>query len=363
MTVIEMAGIGPCPLAGQMLADHGATVILVTRDQAEPDPADVTRRGKHLITLDLKSPAGHDALLRLVESADVLIEGYRPGVMERLGLAPEECHARNPRLIYGRMTGWGQTGPRADQPGHDLNYLSLTGALAAMGPADRPPFPPLNLVADYGGGTMFLLFGVVMALLERTTSGKGQVIDAAMMDGVMSLLSLFHGWQAQGRMSDARQANLLDGGAPFYRCYETKDRKFVALAAIEPKFYAALLRVLDLPETWLTQQFVRSTWPDRAAVLQRLFRERDRDDWMALFDGTEACVTPVLDWTEVANDPHVRARKSMVERGGVKQARPAPRLSRTPAAVPTTLSAAGANTAAVLRGMGFNDREIAAMDL
>lgn len=361
LSVIEMAGIGPCPLAGQLLADHGATVILVEREDGQSDPASVTRRGKQSMMLDLKAPGAGEVMDRLISRADVLIEGYRPGVMERLNLGPDRCLARNPGLIYGRMTGWGQTGPRAQQAGHDLNYLSLTGALAAMGWDDRPPSPPLNLVADYGGGTMFLLFGILMALHERATSGRGQVVDAAMLDGATSMLGLFHDRRAQGRWAATRQSNLLDGGAPFYRCYETRDGKFVALGAIEPKFYAIFLRIAGLPDTWLEQQYDRSTWREKAAQLQRMFLERTRDEWMALFEGTDACITPVLDWSEVASEPHVRARETLIENAGVTQAHPAPRLSRTPAAMPAKPAVAGADTAAVLRDLGFSDAEIAKM--
>lgn len=363
LKVIEMAGIGPCPLAGQLLADHGAEVIVIDRASGAPDPADVVnRRGKRSIALNLKSAEGISAVKRLVAEVDVLIEGYRPGVMERLGLGPEVCQEINPKLVFGRMTGWGQTGPLSHTAGHDLNYLSVTGALKAMGPADRPPPPPLNLVADYGGGTMFLLFGVLMALYERGKSGKGQVVDAAMVDGVSVMVSVFHGLLAANEKTPDRESNLLDGAAPFYRCYETKDGRYLSVGPIEPQFYAEFIRLAGLPEEHLRTQYDRSTWPERRAEYEEMFRQKSRDEWMEIFDGTDACIAPVLNWNNAVEHPHNVEREVYVEVDGVIQAVAAPRLSRTPAGAPKGSGSRGADTKAVLERFGFSQEELSAMD-
>ena len=360
--VIEMAGIGPCPLAGQLLADHGAEVIVVDRESGPADAVDVVnRRGKRSIAVNLKSSEGIAAVKRLIAGADILIEGFRPGVMERLGLGPEVCLELNPRLVFGRMTGWGQTGPLAQTSGHDLNYLAVTGALKAMGPADRPPPPPLNLVADYGGGTMFLLFGVLMALYERTNSGKGQVVDAAMVDGVPVMLSVFHGMLAANEKSPNRESNLLDGAAPFYRCYETKDGKYLSLAPLEPQFFAEFVRLAGLSEEHLATQYDRELWPARRAEYAGLFLRKTRDEWMEIFDGTDACVAPVLNWDDAVTHHHNAERGTFVEVDGVMQAAPAPRLGRTPARHPVASHDRGADTRDVLSSLGYSDEEIAAM--
>lgn len=362
LKVIEMAGIGPCPLAGQLLADHGAEVIVIDRASGASDPADVVnRRGKRSIALNLKSPKGIAAVKRLVAEADVLIEGFRPGVMERLGLGPEVCHELNPGLVFGRMTGWGQTGPLAHTAGHDLNYLAVTGALKAMGPADRPPPPPLNLVADYGGGTMFLLFGVLMALYERGKSGEGQVVDAAMVDGVSVMVSVFHGLLAANEKTPDRESNLLDGAAPFYRCYETRDGRYLSVGPIEPQFFAEFVRLAGLPEEHIQTQYDRSTWPQRRAEYQDLFHQKSRDEWMEIFDGTDACIAPVLNWNNAVEHPHNVARETYVEVDGVVQAVAAPRLSRTPAEAPKGSRNRGADSKAVLESFGFSEEEVKAM--
>ena len=294
LKVVEMAGLGPCPLAGQLLADHGADVVVIDRASRKPDPRDVNHRGKRSVAVNLKSEAGVEVARKLIAQADVLIEGFRPGVMEKLGLGPEECLTLNPRLIYGRMTGWGQDGPLAHTAGHDLNYLSITGALHAMGRKGEPPVPPLNLAADYGGGTMFLLFGVLMALYERSSSGKGQVLDVAMSEGVPAMMGLLHSMLAQGFWSPQRDSNMLDGAAPYSRCYETKDAKFLSVGAIEPQFYAELVQLAGLPEADRSTQNDRGIWPDRAEAYAALFRTKTRDEWVKIFDGSDACVAPVL---------------------------------------------------------------------
>lgn len=330
LRVVEMAGIGPCPMAGQMLADLGAAVTVIDREAGRDISREVNRRGKRSVALDLKAEAGRAAALALAATADVLLEGFRPGVMERLGLGPEPCLAANPGLVYGRMTGWGQSGPLARSAGHDLTYLGLTGALHAMGRAGEPPMPPLNLVADYGGGAMLLVAGVLAALWERSRSGRGQVVDAAMCDGVPALMGLLHTMRAEGLWQDRREANLLDGGAPFYRCYACRDGRFLAVAALEPAFFAEFLRLAGLPAAWAAVQMDRGRWPEMARAFAARIAERDRDDWAAIFEGTDACAGPVLDLEEAARHPHMAARGVFLRAGGVLQAAPAPRFDRTP---------------------------------
>ena len=324
LKVVEFSGLGPAPLAGQLLADLGAQVTTVDRAAVPDDPTDINRRGKKSAVLDLKSETGLEAARDLIAQSDVLIEGFRPGVMERLGLGPQTCPET---LIYARMTGWGQTGPWAHVAGHDINYLGLTGALHAMGTRDAPPVPPLNLVADYGGGTMFLIFGVLAAVIERGVTGKGQVVDAAMVDGVPAMMGLIHAMLAQGKWTEHRSANWLDGAAPFYRCYTCADGKFVAVGALEPQFFAILLDKLKLPADYAKDQNDASIWPDRAAEFARIFATRTRDEWAAVFDGTDACVTPVLTFTEAAEHVHLATRSSLTRRDGVLQSAPAPRFS------------------------------------
>lgn len=330
LRVVELASIGPGPMCAMLLADLGADVIRI--DRLEPSGLgvpmkarfDVNGRSRRSAALDLKAAAGVDAALRIVDRADVLIEGFRPGVAERLGLGPADCHARNPRLVYGRMTGFGQTGPLAQAAGHDLNYIALTGALDAIGPAGGAPVPPLNLVGDYGGGALYLAFGLVAALFERQTSGRGQVVDAAMVDGAASLMSMFHGLLAAGGWSGPRGGNLLDGGAPFYGVYETADGQHVSIGSLEPKFYAELVRRLGLGEKFLRLQGDVSQWPALREAIAAAVRERTRDEWSALLEGTDVCFAPVLKLGEVHRHPHAVARGTYVEVAGVVQPGPAP---------------------------------------
>ncbi|WP_433276054.1 CaiB/BaiF CoA transferase family protein [Pseudonocardia xinjiangensis] len=335
LKVVELAGIGPGPHAAMILADLGADVVRIDRPSGglqlgSPDTPDPTLRGRRLVAADLKDDAGRETVLRLVERADVLVEGYRPGVTERLGVGPADCHARNPRLVYARMTGWGQDGPLARHAGHDINYISLTGALHAIGRPGERPVPPLNLVGDFGGGSMLLVIGVLAALWEAERSGRGQVVDAAMVDGASLLSQMVWGFLAQKTWLDEPGVNLLDGGAPFYDTYTCSDGRHVAVGAIEPQFYAALLAGLGLTDAGLPHQFDRERWPETAERFAGIFATRTRDEWAAAFAGTDACVTPVLAFGEVAGHPHIAARRTIVENDGVAQAAPAPRFSRTP---------------------------------
>lgn len=363
LTVIELAGLGPTPFCGMLLADMGAEVIRVERTKASglgiELAFDLRNRNKRSIALDLKSPEGRAALSRLIAGADALTEGFRPGVAERLGFGPDDCLALNPRLVYGRATGWGQNGPLAQAAGHDINYIALTGALSMIGSPDAPAVP-LNLLGDYAGGALYLAFGIVCAVLEVQRSGKGQVVDAAMIDGVNSLLTVFHGFQ-QSDVLEPRGANVLDGGAPYYRTYATKDGGFMAVGAIEPKFYAILLDRLGLDAASLPHQNDRAGWPMLAARLAARFAERSRTEWETVFDGTDACVSPVLTLDEAARHPHVVARSMLAAVDGVEHPQPAPRLSRTPAAVRWNEPKPGADTGAVLRDKGFSEAEIAAL--
>ena len=330
--VIELGSIGPGPHAGMMLADLGADVVRVRRPgglQMPAENADLMHRGKRVVDLDLK--ADRQALLDLVAKADVMVDGFRPGACERLGVGPAECEAVNARLIFARVTGWGQHGPLANTVGHDINYLSQTGALAAIGYRDRPPVAPLNLVADFGGGSMLVLVGILAALYERESSGKGQVIDAAMVDGVSVLSQMAWTMKAVGSLRDERESFLLDGSAPFYRTYETADGRYVAVGAIEPHFYAALLDGLGLSVQDMPQQMDRGSFPAVRDLFAARFASKSRDEWERIFAGTDACVTPVLTWGEAAAGEHLRARNTLVTAHGVDQAAPAPRFSRTPA--------------------------------
>ena len=337
--VLEFEAIGPGPFCGMMLADMGADVLLVDRPGdsglglGRARWFDVMVRGRRSVTLDLKSPAGVEAALTLVARADALIEGFRPGVMERLGLGPEVALARNPRLVYGRMTGWGQEGPLAARAGHDINYIALTGVLNAIGRAGGPPVPPLNLVGDFGGGGMLLAFGIACALVEARQSGKGQVVDAAMVDGASLLAAIFSGMLAAGRWSETRGENILDGGAPWYEVYETKDGKHVSVGSIEPKFYAELLERLGLAGEVLPAQDDRAGWPALRERFTQVFKTRTRDEWDAAFQGSDACFAPVLSFSEARAHPHNVARGASVQSGRVAQPAPAPRFSRTPGAI------------------------------
>ena len=365
LRVVELASIGPGPMCAMLLADLGADVIRI--DRLEPSGLgvpmkarfDVNGRSRRSAALDLKAAAGVDAALRIVDRADVLVEGFRPGVAERLGLGPADCHARNPRLVYGRMTGFGQTGPLAQAAGHDLNYIALTGALDAIGPAGGAPVPPLNLVGDYGGGALYLAFGLMAALFERQTSGRGQVVDAAMVDGAASLMSMFHGLLAAGGWSGPRGGNLLDGGAPFYGVYETADGQHVSIGPLEPKFYAEMVRRLGLDEKFLRLQGDVSQWPALREAIAAAVRQRTRDEWSGLLEGTDVCFAPVLKLGEVHRHPHAVARGTYVEVAGVVQPGPAPRFDRSVPGQPRPAPEVGAHTAEVLAECGFTDEDIA----
>ena len=347
--VIELGGIGPGPHAGMVLADLGADVVRVRRpgvaiaSAAKPGEAgrhraplqmpaeerDLLHRGKRIVDLDVKTQPG--TLLELAAKADVLLDCFRPGTCERLGIGPDDCAAVNPRLIFARITGWGQDGPLAATAGHDINYLSQTGALSALGYRDRPPMPPLNLVADFGGGSMLVLLGIMAALYEREHSGRGQVIDAAMVDGVSVLAQVMWTMKGIGSLRDERESFLLDGGAPFYRCYETADGKYMAVGAIEPQFFAELLAGLGLSAEDVPNQLDRESYPRMRILFTERFASRTRAEWTQVFAGTDACVTPVLTWSEAAVDDHLNARSTVIAAHGVEQAAPAPRFSRTPA--------------------------------
>jgi len=375
LKVIEMVGLGPCPFAAMMLADMGADVIRIERkaspEAASPDAPDpyamlgtefdVMARGRRSIALDLKQPRARLLLLELVDKADALIEGFRPGVMERLGLGPDDCMARNPKLVYGRVTGWGQTGPLSQAAGHDLNYVALSGMLHAMGRAGSPPAPPLNLVGDFGGGAMMLAFGVVCALLEARGSGKGQVVDAAMLEGSALLGAMMYGLRAFGDWRDAREANLLDGGAPFYDTYACADGKFIAIGAIEPQFYAELLRLTGIRDPDFNGQWRREDWPRLKRKFANMFALRPRDAWCALLEGTDTCFAPVLDMAEVPRHPHNAARKTFIEVAGVTQPAPAPRFSRTRPDIPSPPPAPGQHGAEILADWGWSAQAIAAL--
>ena len=364
LKVIELAGIGPAPMCAMLLADQGADVVRIDRLEASGlglamDPRfDVHSRNRRSLALDLKAEAGVAVLMRLLASADVLIEGFRPGVAERLGFGPEVCHQRNPALVYGRMMGFGQDGPLAQAAGHDLNYIALTGALDAIGAAGGPPVPPLNLVGDYGGGALYLAFGVMAALHERETSGRGQVVDAAMVDGAASLFSIFHGLAAAGQWGGGRGGNLLDGGAPFYATYETADKRFVSLAPLEPKFFAELAQRIGLDERFVKRQYDRRLWPEMREAIAALIRAKSRDDWCALLDGSDACFAPVLSLTEASQHAHAKARAAYVDIDGVTQPAAAPRFDRSVAAMPLRAPRRGEHSAAVLAERGWSQSEI-----
>lgn len=358
--VLELVAQGPAPFACMLLADLGAEVIGVERPGAQRYAPDAHSRGRRSVALDLKRPEGRDVLLDLVRDVDVLVEGFRPGVSERLGVGPDVCHGVNPALIYGRMTGWGQDGPLAQAAGHDINYLALAGGLGAIGEPGRPPVPPLNLAADYGGGGMLLAVGILAALHERGYSGRGQVIDAAMVDGVGLMLAPFHAMAARGRWHE-RGTNLLDGGAPFYRVYRTADDRWLAVGAIEPGFYRAFLDVLGLDQDLLGEQMDRDTWPSTTDRIAAAVATRTREEWEREFAGTDACVSPVLDLGEAPTHPHLDGRDSFVDVDGVPYPAPAPRLSRTPAQLPPLAERLGASTEAVLSELGRTPAQIAAL--
>jgi len=334
LRVIEFAGIGPGPFACMLLSDMGADVVTIDRPGRKfGERHNLTGRGRTVVLADLKDPAGRDQVWQLLDKADVLIEGYRPGVMERLGFGPDAVLARNPKIVYGRMTGWGQDGPLAQAAGHDLNYIAITGALDAIGPRNGPPVPPLNLVGDYGGGSLYLLVGVLAALREAERSGQGQVVDAAMSDGVVSLMTNFVSQSMRGAFGGPRGTNVLDGGAPYYGVYETADGLYVTLGAIEPQFFADFCERTGVPAELRGAQHDRAQWPRLRAEFERIFRTRTRAEWTALLEGTDVCFAPVLSLAEAPAHPHHRARRAFVEVDGVQQPAPAPRFSRTPSRI------------------------------
>ena len=368
LRILELEAIGPVPFCGMMLSDMGADVLVIDRTT---DPGlgvprqrwnDVMMRGRRSVMLDLKSPDGVEAALRLAEKADALIEGFRPGVMERLGLGPDMVLARNPKLVYGRMTGWGQAGPLAKSVGHDIDYIALSGVLNAIGRSDSGPVPPLNLVGDFGGGGMMLAFGIACGIIEARSSGRGQVVDAAMVDGASSLAAMFHGMIAAGRWTTERASNMLDSGAPWYDTYPARDGRWLALGAIEPQFYKALLRGLGLDsDPTLPPQHDRARWPELRTRFAAVVATKTVDEWMAIFDGTDACVAPVLSFTEARTHPHAVARNAFIDVGGVVQPAPAPRFDRTPGAVQGPPPERGHRGREALADWGFSDDDVAAL--
>jgi alpha-methylacyl-CoA racemase len=367
LRVIEMAGIGPGPFCAMLLADMGAEVIRIQARAATllspilNTQYDVLARGRRSMAIDLKKPGACEAMLKLVAKADALIEGFRPGVMERLGLGPQVCQERNPRIVYGRVTGWGQTGPLAQTAGHDITYLARTGVLQAIGAADSRPAVPLNVVADMGGGGLLLAFGIVCALLEAKQSGAGQVIDSAMVDGVALLAASVYGFKAAGMWNNDRDSNLLDGGAHFYGTYECADGRYIAIGALEPRFYSLLLEKIGLDPTDFQPQMDPRHWPRLRARLATLFKTRVRADWMALLEETDACVAPVLNWDEAAADPHNQARNSFVQVAGITQPAPAPRFSRTQPQISRGPARLDEHTHEILSDWGFMESEIVAL--
>jgi alpha-methylacyl-CoA racemase len=368
LKVVELAGIGPAPMAAMMLSDMGAEVIRVDRLTASglgipmPKKFNFLGRGRKSIAVDLKNPEGIDALLELIDKADILIEGFRPGVMERLGMGPEVCLERNPKLVFGRVTGWGQEGPLSKSAGHDLNYIALSGALHAIGRSnDEPPTPPLNLVGDFGGGTMFIVVGILAALHEVKNSGKGQVVDAGMVDGALSLMTSIYGMHAGGNQSDERASNILDSGAHFYNTYETRDGKYVSIGSIETKFYAMLLEKLGLDPDSLPPQMERESWPSMKEKFKEIFLTKTRDEWCALMENTDICFAPVLSLAEAPDYAHNKERGSFVEVDGVMQPAPAPRFSATPSSIKSPTPPTGVHTDEVLADWGISAEKVEAL--
>ena len=366
MRIVELAGIGPTPFAGMMLSDMGAEVIRVDRVGGSGNPvasqSGPMERGKRTVAFDLKQPEGVEAVLRLVESSDGLFEGFRAGVAERLGVGPDVCLARNPKLVYGRMTGWGQSGPLADRAGHDINYISLAGPLAHIGRTGQPPSVPLNLIGDFGGGSVFLVLGMVAALLEVARGGDGQVVDAAMVDGAAYLLSPLYAAHASGFWTDEYGANFLDSGAYFYEVYGTADGKWLAVGAIEPQFHAEFMAGIGLADRDdLPDQMDRDRWPEMKQRVGKIIATRTQDEWMAVFDGTDACVTPVLTMGQTPSHPHAMARDAFFQFDGINQPRPAPRFERTPSEPAAASQPAGADTDAVLAELGYSTGEVATL--
>ncbi len=358
LKVVEFAGIGPGPFCGMLLSDLGADVVRIDRKgPGRGSPADITSRGRRSVALDLKSPAAVEACLKLMDTADAIIEGFRPGVMERLGLGPDVALARNPKLVFGRMTGWGQTGPYAKAAGHDMNYIAITGALHAIG-TDEKPVPPLNLVGDFGGGALYLAFGLMAGVIHARASGQGQVIDCAMSDGSASLMAMFYGFKAAGAWQETRRSNLLDGGAHFYDTYKCSDGRWISLGSIEPQFYALMLQKTGATDPEFAAQMDRSKWPALRVRLAALIAGKTRDEWCALMEGTDVCFAPVLDLDEAPRHAHNVARQTFVEIGGVVQPAPAPRFSVTPGAIAGPPPVIGANNRDALADWGFSTAQI-----
>ncbi len=360
--VIEFAGIGPGPFCAMLLSDMGAEVVRIDRKGGRgANKFDITSRGRRSIALDLKKPEAVEVALKLIAQSDALLEGFRPGVMEKLGLGPDVTLARNPKLVYGRMTGWGQTGPLSQAAGHDINYIALTGALHAIGRKGATPVPPLNLVGDFGGGALYLAFGMACALFEARGSGKGQVVDCAMTEGAASLMSMFYGFKAMGMWADEKGVNLLDGGAHFYDTYETADGKWVSIGSIEPQFYALLLEKASLTDPEFQSQMDRSKWPSLKEKIARVMKTKTRSEWDALMEGTDVCYAPVLSLAEAPNHAHNKARGSFVEIDGVVQPGPAPKFSRTKVEVQGPAPTAGQHNDQILSEFGFSAGEIAGL--
>ncbi len=360
MKVVEMAAIGPVPFCAMMLSDMGADVIRIDRlkQKGSGHRANVLYRGRKSIAVDLKDPQGVDIAMKLINKCDAVIEGFRPGVMERLGLGPEICLNQNPKLVYGRMTGWGQQGKLSQAAGHDINYISLAGALGSMGYPDRPPTPPLNLIGDFGGGAMYLLSGVLAALLERQSSGKGQVIDAAMTDGTASLLSGFYGMMAMGMWTTDRYKNRLDGGAFYYGSYECADGKHISLGSLEPQFYALLLEKCGIEDESFDEQLDQETWPLKRQKMEAIFKTKTRNQWCGILEGTDVCFAPVLDLKEAPDHPHNKERNTFVNFEGITQPAPAPRFSRTQGTIQSSANLTGENSEEILEKWGFTSDQI-----
>lgn len=366
--IIEFAAKGPCPMSAMLLSDLGADVVRIDRigdenrtDHGIPGPLRFLERGRRSIALDLKRHETREIVLRLVAASDALIEGFRPGVMEKLGLGPDQCLASNPRLVYGRVTGWGQDGPLSPTAGHDINYIALTGALDAIGQENGPPVVPLNLLGDFGGGATYLAIGVLSALLEARRSGRGQIVDVAMTDAVISLMTALYAARARGDWIERRGSNFLDGGAHYYGIYETRDGKYLAIGAIEEKFRRELFEKLGLDSLPVDKLMDRGQWPQLKARISQVIRRKTRDDWVRIFEGSDACIAPVLSMSEAIGHPHNKARKAFVEVAGVAQPAPAPRLSRTPGTVGATAATPGEHTRAILEELGFGVDDVRKM--
>jgi alpha-methylacyl-CoA racemase len=360
--VVELAGIGAGPFCAQMMADMGADIIRIDRKSTNGPKKnykfDVMNRNRRSVALDLKNPVGVNTVLRLIDKADALIEGYRPGVAERLGIGPEVCLGRNAKLVYGRITGWGQDGPLSHAAGHDINFIALSGALHAIGYRNQPPVPSLNMLGDFGGGGMMLAFGIACGIIEAQKSGRGQVIDASMLEGTALMMNLFFGLKAAGEWTDERENNLLDGGAHFYRCYETSDRKWVAIASIEPQFYDLLLKLTGISDTEFLDNMNKHKWPQLIEKLSDVFRAKSRDEWCDILEGSDVCFAPVLSLEEVPDHPHNKARGSFIEVDGIVQAAPAPKFSRTKPDFPKSPPLIGEHNETALKDWGFSKIEV-----